>query len=169
MSLARAHGDGVHVPVRPPSALHRVRADAVGEARAVGLRAVFDHVVQAREQLDVDVDVIEEERVQHLPEEERRPGGVGAVARALGGHHAAHLARAADREHVGRAERERRGDGGVLPEPAVEVEVIVDPDGREEQGDRGARERVDGPDVRLAVERPRRGAARASRRAARSA
>ena len=55
----------------------RLGAQRFGEAGAVGARAVDEDVVDAREQLDVDVDVVEQERVEHLAEQERRPGRAG--------------------------------------------------------------------------------------------
>ena len=67
-----------------------------------------------------------------------------------------HLARAADREDVRRAEAQRGGDGRVLAQAAVEVELAVDAHGREEQRDRGARERVVRADAVGAEERARR-------------
>ena len=110
-----------------------------------------------REQLEVDVDVIEEERVEHLAEQERRAGRARDVAeRPSLRHDALHLARAADREDVRRAEAERRRDRRVLAKPAVEIELVVDPHGREEHRDRRARERVVRADVIGAEERARR-------------
>ena len=66
----------LHVAVLQRAALLRASlAERLGEAAAVGARAVDQDVVDAREQLDVDVDVIEQERVEHLAEQERGARG----------------------------------------------------------------------------------------------
>ena len=92
--------------------------------------------------------MIEQERVQHLAEQERGAGRARRCAeRSFLRDDALHLARAADREDVRRAEPQRGRDRRVLPEAAVEIELVVDPHGREQHRDRRARERVVRADV----------------------
>ena len=47
------------------------RRASLSDAELAILLAVADHVVETREQLEIDIDVIEQERVQDLAEEER--------------------------------------------------------------------------------------------------
>ena len=78
-----------------------------------------------------------------LPRRNAAPGArAGSLVPGLAHDAPLHLARAADGEDVRRPEPQRGGDGRVLAQAAVEVELVVDPDRREEQRDRGARERV---------------------------
>jgi hypothetical protein len=141
--LARADAYAVHVAVFLCAALLRLTAERIDESRAVRARPVDDDAVDAREKLDVDVDVIEQEGVQHLAEEKRgaRSSRVLVVAR-LAHHPSLDLARAADREDVRRAQAQRGGDGCVLAQAAIEVELPIDAHRREEQRNGGAGERV---------------------------
>ena len=81
--LARANREAVDVAVHRRAAALRVAADRLEEAVAVRARAVLDDVVQAVKQLEVDVDVIEQERVEHLAEQERRAGRAQVSRRRL--------------------------------------------------------------------------------------
>jgi hypothetical protein len=115
--------------------------DALEKALAVGALPLAEDLVEETEPIGVVVDAVEEQRVQHLAEQERRvrDGRRRHRRRDLAGRAGV---MDADHEHAVRAEPERGREWRVQAEAPVAEEARADADGREEERDRRRSHRV---------------------------
>src|SRR5207248_1202631 len=77
--VTRPYAHAVDEPVFLRAASPRFDAQRFGEARPIRARAVHDDVVDPRQQIDVDVHMIQEKRIEDLAQKERRARSAGRL------------------------------------------------------------------------------------------